>query len=58
MVELRAHEIKVLSMLTERTEVSVEEVTKQCKLADSAVMRTALTLQEKGFVKIYQVIAK
>lgn len=53
MVELRAQEIKILSMLSELTEVSVEEFTRKCKLADSAVMRTALTLQEKGLAKIF-----
>ena len=53
MVELRAQEVKLLSMLTEDTEVSVEELTRKYKIADSAVMRTALTLQEKGLVKIY-----
>jgi phenylalanyl-tRNA synthetase alpha chain len=54
MVELRAYELKILSMLAKSPEdVSVEEFTRNCKLADAAVMRTALTLQEKGLVKIY-----
>ncbi len=53
MVELRAQELKILSTLTEFTKVSVEDFTRKCKLADAAVMRTALTLQEKGLVKIY-----
>jgi phenylalanyl-tRNA synthetase alpha chain len=33
--------------------VSVEELTRRCKLSDAAVMRAALTLHEKGLVKIY-----
>jgi len=53
MVELRAQELKILSALSEAAEVSVEEVTRKCKLADAAVMRSALTLQDKGLVKIY-----
>ncbi len=54
MVELRAYELKILSMLAKSPEdVSVEEFTIKCKLADAAVMRTALTLQDKGLVKIY-----
>ena len=54
MVELRAAEFKILSTLAKsHGNVSVEEFARKCKLADSAVMRTALTLQDKGFVKIF-----
>jgi phenylalanyl-tRNA synthetase alpha chain len=54
MVDLRAHELKILSMLAKFIgKVSVEEFTRRCKLSDAAVMRAALTLQEKGLVKIY-----
>ena len=54
MVELRAYELKILSTLAKSPEgVSVDEFTRKCKLADAAVMRTALTLQDKGLVKIY-----
>ncbi|MCW4045088.1 MAG: phenylalanine--tRNA ligase subunit alpha [Candidatus Bathyarchaeota archaeon] len=54
MVELRAQELEILALLAESPEdVTVEELTRKGKLADAAVMRTALTLQEKGLVKIY-----
>ena len=54
MVELRAYELKILSTLAKSPEdVSVDEFTVKTKLADAAVMRTALTLQDKGLVKIY-----
>jgi phenylalanyl-tRNA synthetase alpha chain len=54
MVELRAYELKILSTLAKSPEdVSVDEFTIKNKLADAAVMRTALTLQHKGLVKIY-----
>jgi phenylalanyl-tRNA synthetase alpha chain len=54
MVELRAHELKILSALAKSPkDVPVDEFAAKNKLADAAVMRTALTLQEKGLVKIY-----
>ena len=54
MVDLRANELKILSTLAEPIgKVTVEEFIRRCKLSDAAVMRTALTLQEKGLVKIY-----
>jgi phenylalanyl-tRNA synthetase alpha chain len=54
MVELRAHELKILSTLAKSPkDVPVDEFAAKNKLADAAVMRTALTLQEKGLVKIY-----
>ena len=54
MVELRAAEHEILSILAKSDgNVSVEEFTRKHQLADSAVMRTALTLQDKGFVKIF-----
>ena len=55
MVDLRANELKLLSTLAKSIgeKVSVEEFTRKCNLSDAAVMRTALTLQEKDLVKIY-----
>ncbi len=54
MVELRAHELKILSTLAKSSkDVPVDEFATKNKLADATVMRTALTLQEKGLVKIY-----
>ena len=54
MVDLRTQELKILSTLAKSSgDLSVEEFTRKCKLADATVMRTALTLQEKGLVKIY-----
>lgn len=54
MVSLRAHELKFLSAL-DRLEgkASVEQLISKTKLSDAAVMRTALTLQEKKLVKIH-----
>ena len=53
MVDLRAHELKILSMLAKFIGgVSVEEFARRCKFSDAAVMRAALNLKEKGFVKI------
>jgi phenylalanyl-tRNA synthetase alpha chain len=62
MVNLRAHELKILSAL-ERLggKASVEQLISEASLSDAAVMRTALTLQEKSLVKIHaepQVIVK
>jgi phenylalanyl-tRNA synthetase alpha chain len=54
MADLRAQELKILSTLEQLGEkASVEQLISEAKLSDAAVMRTALTLQEKGFVKIY-----
>jgi phenylalanyl-tRNA synthetase alpha chain len=54
MVNLRAHELKVLSALEKLSgNASVEQLISEAKLSDAAVMRAALTLQEKGFVKIH-----
>ncbi len=62
MVNLRAHELKVLSVLQQLGgKASVEQLISEAKLSDAAVMRTALTLQEKSLVKIHaepQVIIK
>jgi len=53
MVELRSHERKILSILSESTEVSVDHIAGKYKLADSTIMRAALTLKEKGLLEIY-----
>ncbi len=62
MVNLRAQELKVLSMLEKLGgKASVEQLIREAELSDAAVMRTALTLQEKNLVKIHaepQVIVK
>ena len=62
MVNLRAHELKVLSMLEQLGgKASVEQLISEAKLPDAAVMRTALTLQEKKLVRVHaepQVIIK
>jgi phenylalanyl-tRNA synthetase alpha chain len=62
MVNLRAHELKILSALEQLGgKASVEQLISETKLSDAAVMRTALTLQEKDIVKIHaepQVIIK
>jgi phenylalanyl-tRNA synthetase alpha chain len=62
MVDLRAHELKFLSALRQLGgKASVEQLISEAKLSDAAVMRTALTLQEKSLVKIHaepQVIIK
>ncbi|MCW4053433.1 MAG: phenylalanine--tRNA ligase subunit alpha [Candidatus Bathyarchaeota archaeon] len=62
MVNLRALELKFLSAL-ERLggKASVEQLITEAELSDAAVMRTALTLQEKSLVKIHaepQVVVK
>jgi phenylalanyl-tRNA synthetase alpha chain len=62
MVNLRAHELKILSAL-ERLggKASVEELISEAKLPDAAVMRAALALQEKSLARIHaepQVIIK
>jgi len=62
MVDLRAHELKILSALAKLNgKASVEQLTSEAKLSDAAVMRAALTMQEKNLVKIYaepQVVIK
>ena len=62
MVNLRAHELKFLSALNQLGgKASVEQLIGEAELSDAAVMRTALTLQEKSLVRIHaepQVIVK
>ena len=62
MVNLRAQELKILSALEQLGgKASVEQLISEAELSDAAVMRTALTLQEKKLVKIHaepQVIVK
>jgi phenylalanyl-tRNA synthetase alpha chain len=62
MVNLRAYELKILSALEQLGgKASVEQLISETKLSDAAVMRTALTLQEKHIVRIHaepQVIIK
>ena len=54
MVELRAHEQRILATLDKlKGKASVEELMCESKLSDTAVMRSALTLQEKNLVKIH-----
>jgi phenylalanyl-tRNA synthetase alpha chain len=54
MVELRVHERRILATLQKLNgEASVEQLTCEAKLTDAAVMRSALTLQEKALVKIH-----
>ena len=54
MVNLRAQELKVLSALEQLGgKASVEQLISEAELSDAAVMRTALTLQEKKLVKIH-----
>jgi phenylalanyl-tRNA synthetase alpha chain len=54
MVNLRAHELKFLSVLEQLGgKASVEQLISEAELSDAAVMRTALTLQEKSLVKIH-----
>ena len=54
MVELRAQEQRILATLEKlQGKAPVEQLMCESKLTDSAVMRTALTLQEKNLVKIH-----
>ena len=54
MVNFRAQELKVLSAIEKLGgKASVEEIISQAKISDAAVMRTALTLQEKKLAKIH-----
>ncbi|MEM2082105.1 MAG: phenylalanine--tRNA ligase subunit alpha [Candidatus Bathyarchaeia archaeon] len=62
MVNLRAQELKVLASITRSGgKAPVEQLIREAKLPDAAIMRAALTLQEQGLVKIHaepQVIVK
>jgi phenylalanyl-tRNA synthetase alpha chain len=54
MVNLRTHEMKLLSALEQLGgKTSVEQLINQTELSDAAVMRTALTLQEKNLAQIH-----
>jgi phenylalanyl-tRNA synthetase alpha chain len=54
MVELRTQEQQILAALEKlKGEASVEQLIRESKLSDAAVMRSALTLQEKDLVKIH-----
>jgi phenylalanyl-tRNA synthetase alpha chain len=54
MADLRANERKILSVLQKLSgNASVEQLISEAKLSDAAVMRAALTLQEKNLVKIH-----
>ena len=49
MVELRENERRTLSTLdTLRGDATAERLTKESGLSDAAIMRAAITLQEKG----------
>jgi len=54
MVELRENEIRILAALDKLNEkASVEQLMAECELPDSAVMRSALILQENSYVKVH-----
>jgi phenylalanyl-tRNA synthetase alpha chain len=54
MVELRAQERQVLAALEKlKGKASVEQLMHEAKLSDAAVMRSALTLQEKNLITIH-----
>src|SRR5690606_21739081 len=54
MADLRANEREILSVLQKLSgNASVEQLISETKLSDAAVMRAALTLQEKSLVKIH-----
>jgi phenylalanyl-tRNA synthetase alpha chain len=54
MVELRAHEQKVLSALEKLGgKATVEQLVTDYSFPDAAVMRAALTLQEKSLIKVH-----
>jgi phenylalanyl-tRNA synthetase alpha chain len=54
MVELRAQEQQILVVLAKLNgKASVEQLMHEAKLSDAAVMRSALTLQEKNLVNIH-----
>jgi len=53
MLELREHEHKTLLALQKfKGKASLEQIVKESGLPDAAVMRAALTLKEKGLIKI------
>jgi phenylalanyl-tRNA synthetase alpha chain len=53
MVELRAQEQQLLTALNQQSEsASVEQLVETCGFPDAAVMRNALTLQEKNLLSI------
>jgi phenylalanyl-tRNA synthetase alpha chain len=53
-MDLRAHELKILSTLEKLSgKASVEQLITACNLPDAAVMRTALTLQEKNLIAVH-----
>jgi phenylalanyl-tRNA synthetase alpha chain len=52
MVELRLQEQQLLSALDKLGSASVEKLVESCGFPDSAVMRSALTLQEKNLLTI------
>jgi phenylalanyl-tRNA synthetase alpha chain len=55
MVELRKHERQTLSAAGKFIgEVNLEQLMKKSGLSDAAVMRAAITLQEKGLVRIHE----
>lgn len=54
MVELRAQEQKVLASLEKLNgKAAVEDLMHEGDLSDAAVMRSALTLQEKGLIQVH-----
>ena len=54
MVELRENEIRILAALDKlEGKASVEQLTAECELPDSAVMRAALILQENSLVQVH-----
>ena len=54
MVELRTQELQLLTAIqTLGGNATVEQLIEACKLSDAAVMRTALTLQEKNLITIF-----
>ncbi len=54
MANLRAHELKLLIALQHLGGMaSVEQLINKAQLSDAAIMRTALNLQEKNFIKIH-----
>ena len=54
MVELRVHELKVLTALEKLDgKASVEQLIDFCGFPDSTVMRSALILQENNFITIH-----
>jgi phenylalanyl-tRNA synthetase alpha chain len=53
-MDLRASELKILSTIEKLSgKASVEQLITACKLPDAAVMRIALTLQEKNLIAVH-----